>query len=347
MGRVAITVIGLWATAWIAPVAAGPRERVNWYLSAWGSPRAVTKSFDVLAETVARETGGGFTITVAYGESISPMRENLDSIEVGVIEAAHVCPNNHLGKTPLMAAFELPFLPIADLDSSRRLSEVYYRHPEVMKEMARYESIALFQSSAPRYEFMGRGEPPHDLKDFVGRRLRAPGTVGDAVRALGAQPTPVPVPDIYNAIDRGLVDGATIPFPYAFGAYRIYEVADWYTYNLTAAMPNCFLAVNRSALERLPSAYREALQAAVPAAVDAQIAMLKNEEEKWLKTFDQNGLTRVTYSDDQRAELKSRFARGIWDKWIADTERRGVPARAMLEFLIAEAEKANIAPEAR
>ncbi|MBM3512767.1 MAG: hypothetical protein FJX59_03525 [Alphaproteobacteria bacterium] len=339
MGRFSVFVGGV--VAWTTVAAAGPREQVTWYLSAWGSPRAVTKSFDVLSETVARETGGGFKIVVAYGESLSPMRENLDSIEVGVIEAAHVCPNNHPGKTPLLAAFELPFLPIADLNASRRLAEVYYRHPEVEKEMARFEAIALFQSSAPRYEFMGRGTPPHQLKDFIGRRLRAPGTVGDAVRALGAQPTPVPVPDIYNAIDRGLVDAATIPFPYAFGAYRIYEVADWYTYNLTAAMPNCFLAVNRPALDRLPEAYRQALMAAVPAAIDAQIAMLNAEEEKWLKVFDEYRLTRVTYSDEQRAELKSKFARGIWEKWIGDTERRGVPARAMLDYLINEAEKAS------
>lgn len=322
---------------------AGPREQVTWYLSTWGSPRAVTRSFDVLAEVVGRETGGGFKIIVAYGESISPQRENLDSVEVGVIEAGHVCPNNHPGKTPLMAAFELPFLPIADLNSSRRLAEIYFRHPEVVKELARFDAVALFQSSAPRYEFMGRDPAPVQLTDWTGRRVRAPGTVGDAVRALGAQPTPVPVPDIYNALDRGVVDGATIPFPYAFGAYRIYEVADWYTYNFGVAMPNCFLAVNQRALDRLPEVYRAALMAAVPHAIDAQIAMLNDEEARWLKIFDDRGLERINYAEAQRDRLKSEYAAQIWDKWVADAERRGLPGRAMLEFLVAEAEKASAA----
>ena len=329
------------ALAGPAAVEAGPRQQVTWYLSTWGSPRAVTKAFDILSDTVARETGGGFKIVVAYGESLSPMRENLDSIEVGVIDAGHVCPNNHAGKTPLMAAFELPFLPIADLDSSRRLSEVYYRHPLVVEELARFNAVALFQSSAPRYEFMGRNPAPVKLSDWVGRRMRAPGTVGDAVRALGGQPTAIPVPDIYNALDRGVVDGATIPFPYAFGAYRIYEVADWYTIDLAAAMANCFLVVNRNSLSTLPDVYRQALDAAVPGAVDAQIALLKAEETSWLKTFDGHGMQRISYSAAQRDDLKTKYAKGIWDKWVADADRRGLPGRAMLDFLIAEAEKAN------
>jgi TRAP-type C4-dicarboxylate transport system substrate-binding protein len=322
------------------PASAGPREQVTWYLSTWGASRAVTKAVEVLAETVDRETGGGFRILVHYGEALSPARDNLDSISVGVIEAAHFCPSYHPGKTPLMLALELPFLPIPDLDSARRLSLVYYRHPEVIKEMDKFNAVALMQTTAPRYEFMGTGPAPLTLEHWRGLRVRAPGNVGDAVRAMGGQPTSVAAPEIYTSLERGMFDAATLPFPYAFASYRIQEVASWYTYNLNAGMPNCVIAANARALAALPEVYRQALHEAIPAAAAAQIKLLNDQDAHWVGSFDAAGLTRVTYDEGQIAELKSRTARRIWDAWVDKVTRRGIPGRAMLDFILAEAARA-------
>jgi TRAP-type C4-dicarboxylate transport system substrate-binding protein len=323
------------------PAAAGPRESVTWYLSTWGASRAVTKAVEVLAETIERETGGGFKISVQYGEALSPARDNLDSISVGVIEAAHFCPSYHPGKTPLMLALELPFLPIPDLDSSRRLSQVYYRHPDVVREMDKFNAVALMQTTAPRYEFMGTGPAPVSLDQWRGLRVRAPGNVGDAVRAMGGLPTSVAAPEIYTGLERGMFDAATLPFPYAFASYRIQEIATWYTYNLNAGMPNCAIAVSKRALAALPDIYRDALYAAIPGALDAQIALLKDQDAKWVAAFDAAGLARVTYSTDQVAALKSRFAQRIWDAWVAKVTRRGLPGREILDFILVEAARAS------
>lgn len=323
------------------PAAAGPRAQVKWFLSTWGAPRGLTKSLEVLADTVARETGNGFTIEIAYGEALSPQRDNLDSISVGIIEAGHICPNNHPGKTPLMLALELPFLPIADMDAAQRLAQVYYRHPAVVKEMDRYDAVALMQTTTPRYELMGNGPPPVHLDAYRGMRIRALGAVGEAARALGAAPTSVPTPEIYNALDRGMFEAATIPFPYAFGAYRIYEIADWYTLNLNLAMTNCFLAVNKHALAALPDVYRAALMAALPGAAQAQIAFLQNEEAMWLEKFAAAGLTPMVYDKAELDDFKLREAQKVWDRWIAEADRRGLPGREMLAFILAEGARAS------
>ncbi|MDX2142774.1 MAG: C4-dicarboxylate ABC transporter substrate-binding protein [Rhodospirillaceae bacterium] len=320
---------------------AGPRQQVTWYLSTWGSSRAVNKAVEVLAETVARETGDGFKIIVQYGEALSPARDNLDSISVGVIEAGHFCPSYHPGKTPLMLALELPFLPIPNLDASRRLALAYYRHPEVVREMDKFNAVALMQTTAPRYEFMGTGEPPLTLERWQGLRVRAPGNVGDAVRAMGGQPTSVAAPEIYTGLERGMFDAATLPFPYAFASYRIQEVATWYTYNLNAGMPNCVIAANQGAINALPEVYRQALFDAIPSSIDAQINLLEEEDAKWVAQFDAAGLKRVTYTDRQIADLKSRYARQIWDDWVGKVTRRGLPGREMLDFILDEAARVS------
>ena len=64
----------------------------EWNVSMWGKRRAFTEHVEKLAELVSAKTNGEFTINMAYGETLSKNRENLDGISIGAFEMSSLAP---------------------------------------------------------------------------------------------------------------------------------------------------------------------------------------------------------------------------------------------------------------
>ena len=327
-------------TAVLVLGAAPAVAQTTWNVSLWGPSRPVTVAIEHLAKEIEARTEGALSMVLHFGEAISPARENIDGIALGVFEAAHICPSYHPGKTPALLALELPFLPFEDIRSSHRVALAVHQHPVIEQELDRFNARVLQHVIAPRYEFMGRGEPPNDLSGWQGRRVRAPGAIGEGVRALGGRPTSVPAPEIYTSLERGLFDAAALPFSYTFASYRIHEVADWYTFNMTLAHPSCVIIVNKEAWSALTESQKQVIEEINTEAYEIQFAALAAADRQWIPEFDKRGLTRILYDEDTLSRFNSETSQPLWDDWIEHNQRR-FPAREYLEFILTEATAAN------
>lgn len=316
----------------------------RWNVSLWGSSRAVTVAIEHLAKEVEARTNGAFTMMVHFGEAISPARENIDGISLGAFEAAHICPSYHPGKTPALLALELPFLPFDNIEAAHRVALKAHKHPIIEKELNRFNARVLQHVIAPRYEFMGRGEPPFDLEVWRGKRVRAPGAIGDGVRALGGRPTSVPAPEIYTSLERRLFDAAALPFSYTFASYRIHEVSDWYTFNMNLAIPSCVIVVNNDAWDALPQEHRDLIEEINVEAYALQFDALSDADTAWIPAFDERGLERVVYDESMLNAFKKRTSEPLWSEWVKKNSRR-FPAQDYLDFILTEAASANAESE--
>ena len=311
-----------------------------WNVSLWGNSRAVTVAIEHLAKEVERRTDGAFRMVVHFGEAISPARENIDGISLGAFEAAHICPSYHPGKTPALLALELPFLPFDDIRAAHKVALKSHSHPVIERELGQFNTRVLQHVIAPRYEFMGRGTPPKNFDDWDGMRVRAPGAIGDGVRAFGGRPTSVPAPEIYTSLERRLFDAAALPFSYTFASYRIHEVSDWYTFNMNLAIPSCVILVSLDAWADLSDDERALIEEINVEAYELQFDALADADTAWIPAFDEAGLERVVYDPTVLEDFKAKTAQPLWDDWIKRNGRR-FPAEDYLNFILAEAANAN------
>lgn len=310
----------------------------RWNVSLWGPSRPVTVAIEYLAKEIEVRTDGALRMVLHFGEAISPARENIDGIAIGAFEAAHICPSYHPGKTPALLALELPFLPFEDIRAAHSVALKVHSHPVVERELDRFNARVLQHVIAPRYEFMGRGEPPKDLNGWQGKRVRAPGAIGDGVRALGGRPTSVAAPEIYTSLERGLFDAAALPFSYTFASYRIHEVADWYTFNMKLAHPSCVFIVRKDAWSALTDDQQALIENINEEAYERQFTELADADQQWIPAFDERGLIRILYEEQALSQFNNRTARPLWEDWIERNKRR-FPAREYLDFILAEAAK--------
>ncbi len=314
-------------------------DKVEWNHSTWGNPRAFTKGFEAVAKYVEEKSGGNFTIKIHYGGTISPPKENLDGISLGAFEQANFCTSYHPGKNPVGTVLDLPFLPLKSWDVLVGTHQAFQEHPLWKNEMARWNAIPLFSGVLPQYEFMGVGNPPRELKDWNGMRVRALGGIGQAMRKLGGVPTTVPAPEVYTSLERGVVQAASFPYSYTFGAYRIHEIGAWFTEGLQPGTVHCPIIMNGEAFEALPGEYQKMLMDARQVAYDALKVAYAEADKKWIPIYKER-MEVITYTPEQSAEFKQLAAKPVWDEWVEQHKGR-FNSQAVLDFVIETAAKFN------
>jgi TRAP-type mannitol/chloroaromatic compound transport system substrate-binding protein len=350
MIRTSTSIIALAVAFTLGGHAAGPAPaqaqtvegpRLSWDLSTWGAPRAFTKGIEVIAEQLAERTDGQFTITIHYAEAISPARENLDGLQIGAFDMAQICAFYHPGKNPLLVGPDLPFLPIPNLDVKQAVTDAYFQHPAVAAEAERWGAKLLFDNLLPQYEFFGVGDPPRELEDWSGKRVRTPGGIGRAMSLLGAVPTTVPAPEVYTSLDRGLLDAASFPYTYSHISYGLHEISDWHTANMSPGSAACPTLVSIESWNALPDQYRELIEEIMPDAIEQLKAAYDEADETNFPIMREAGLEPIEYTDEQLAQFREVGAQPIWDEWAAEQEAAGRPGQELLQLILDTAEAAR------
>jgi TRAP-type C4-dicarboxylate transport system substrate-binding protein len=314
---------------------------VSWNLSVWGPPRAFTAGIEELSKHVESGSGGKFKIRIHYGDSLSKAVDNLDNIKLGAFAMAQICTGYHPGKNPALSVLDLPGLPLVDPDVHSRVHDVVYKHPAVVEEFKRWGAIPFMSVIQPQSELMGVGNPPMKMEDFKGMRVRALGGTGDALKNLGAVPTSVAAPEVYNALERGVFRAAAFPYTYAFASYKLQEISKWYTNNLGPGANNCPTIVGIQAFEALPASYKELLLSGIPKGYAALKEAQKTTDAKNLADWRKRGLVEINYPPEELKKFSDMAAKPVWDTWVTEMSAKGVPARELLDLVVAEADKAK------
>ncbi|MDP6342200.1 MAG: C4-dicarboxylate TRAP transporter substrate-binding protein [Alphaproteobacteria bacterium] len=310
-------------------------KNVRWNLSLWGKKRASTSGAHAVVEDVEAKSGGSFKIKIHYG-SLSKPKENLDGIKIGAFQMATFCAAYHPDKTPTLSVLDLPFLPYKDFDAKQATHEAVYAHPAVVKDLARWNAKILMTSMLPEYEMMGKGKPPRSAADLKGMRVRALGGIGVAMKNMGAVPTTVPAPEVYNMISTGAVDGVTFPFTYAHAAYKVHEVSEWFTSNMSLGSVTCPLVINTKAWSKLSKEHQDILWNARLAGYDEYRTVYKKADAKNLPMFRAK-LTEIKLSEPDLAALRKAGAKPVWDKWVQEASGKGLPAQELLDLVMSKA----------
>lgn len=304
---------------------------VTWNVSLWGKRRAFTENVEKLAEEVAAKTNGRFEIKMAYGESLSKSKENLDGISFGAFEMAQICASYHADKNPTLTVLELPFLGVKDLEMENKVSMALYVHPAVKKDLARWDAMALMATPMPQYNFVGNGDVPKTTKDFEGMRVRALGGIGELMSAVGAVPTTVTASETYQAMESGTVRAASFA-PHAHLSFKTVEVGTWWTKNMNPGTVQCPVVVSITAYNALPDEFKTALNEAVAPAMEHYIATYDKVYEKWWPELEARKIQQIEFTEEDLADLRSKAA-PVWKKWVDEMDAKGIPGQELLDLV--------------
>jgi len=159
--------------------------------------------------------------------------------------------------------------------------------------------------------------PVHSPADLAGKKLRvidSPLWLDNGV-ALGADPTPISVGELYIALQQGVVDAQENPVA-QINSLAIYEIQDYL--NLTghvvgSAMP----VISTSSWERLSSNQQAALRNASQALVEAAGQCTEDQEVELLSAWSADGGVIQVNDDIDVAAFQDRARAVLFPKWEA------------------------------
>lgn len=126
--------------------------------------------------------------------------------------------------------------------------------------------------------FIMKGRQVRTPADLAGLKLRVAGaTMAEVVTALGATPVQMPINEVYNALQSGLIDGV-ITGASTLSDFKLDEVADSYTLGANIGRGSFYAVMNAAKYAALPEAQRAAIDAV------AGVPLSKSAEDAWNAT---------------------------------------------------------------
>ncbi|MDH3262962.1 MAG: TRAP transporter substrate-binding protein DctP, partial [Paracoccaceae bacterium] len=111
--------------------------------------------------------------------------------------------------------------------------------------------------------------------DLAGLKMRVAGaTAGEVATALGATPVQMPINQVYNALQTGLIDGV-ITGASTLSDFKLDEVANSYTVGANLGRIVFFTVMNEAKYDSLPDEQKAAIDAASGGALS------KSAEDAW------------------------------------------------------------------
>lgn len=133
------------------------------------------------------------------------------------------------GMTSLADVITLPFLAIPSGEAgSAVLWKLYEKYPSIQKQFAD-NKVVLTWTSNP-YILCTVNKQVKTMDDIKGMKIRTTGgPPTEMMKVLGGVPTPMGMPDVYLNLQKGVIDGALLPWE-AIHSFKLYEVIKYYTY---------------------------------------------------------------------------------------------------------------------
>jgi TRAP-type C4-dicarboxylate transport system substrate-binding protein len=177
---------------------------------------------------VEEATKGRVQIQVYPSQTLAKGPDSWNAVKSGVADIAWCFHGYWADMTPLSDVITLPFLPVPSAEKgSEVLWKLYEKIPAIQQEYKDVKVLMLWTSTP--YFLATAKKQVRTLEDLKGLKIRVVGgPPTDQMRALGAVPTAVPMPDNYMALDKGVIDGMGAPWE-AVEGFRLYEVLKYYT----------------------------------------------------------------------------------------------------------------------
>lgn len=276
-------------------------------------------------DTLTELSGGTFTGEQAPAGQLGGERDMIEGLQIGSIDLV-ITSTGPLGNfVPEVLALDLPFL-FRDYDHARTTLDGEIGQ-ELLAAIGGANLVGLAWSENGFRHVTNSQRPITSPEDMDGLKLR---TMENAVHmaafeGMGAAPTPMAFPEVFGALQQGVVDGQENPIT-VITASRFWEVQGYVTLTGHVYSPAVVLAspiLFDSLTEEQQGWFRQAA-AASAAATRAEVDRLEREGVELMRA---NGMEVITEID--RAPFQALAAEAAWPVY---TDQFG---SAMLERILA------------
>lgn len=285
------------------------------------------KQMDEWARLVNERTNGVVTIETFPGGTLLGANDMYDGIEQGVADIGLSAPSYDPGRFPLTSGVSLPVGFPDSLTASLTLWDLYTE-----LKPAEYDGFKVITMFTTEPGYLMTKKQVTNFDELKGMKLRAAGTGVPVLEALGASPVGMPMNEVPEAVQTGLIEG-TMTSREVLQDFKLAEQLKFVT-NYPMVVVTFAAVMKQDKFD------------ALPAPVQAVINDLGREMAEWTGNYHDNenvggalkwaeetqGLKIVELADGQKAEWDAKLTPMV-DAWVADMTSKGLDGQGFLDKL--------------
>jgi TRAP-type C4-dicarboxylate transport system substrate-binding protein len=294
--------------------ALGAEKVYNWK---WYSPYnlAMSPTMDQLPKMIDKHTNGRVQVKLyVAGEHPFQGPDMPRAIKSDSAQMADVLPSYCVGIDPRLGATDLPFIADSAEEHDAMMTTVLKNVTD--KLYKDYGMVYLASIPFPGQALSG-DTLLKDWNSLKGKKIRVYNKVtADMITTLGGSPATIPSSEIYQALEKGVVNAALGAIVSTVKT-KTFEVAKYATITNAYGQGSTYaFVVSKAALDELPKELQaKVLEAGKEYQVYARKYQYDDVEKAVAEAKEKYKATVITIDPAFRQEVRKKMKEGCWDKW--------------------------------
>lgn len=298
------------------------------YISETAGPSKVDGWF---LDELERRTNGEVAVRRYWAGTLNKVGEHLAAVRDRTSEMSLISPGYYQAELPVTRGLEWYFRMNRADALQLVCRDVYAKFEPLQKEWEqRHRSKIMYWTTWNYAPFITR-EPIRSLDDLKGKRIRGYGVATDVIERLGATAVPMAAPEVYTALERGVLDGV-----YGFDfvtaiAYKLHEIAPHFTDMGDGPHGPSATIMNLQQWQALPETVQQVCHEIVDELYESKYVELIDEHmQTYVKQALKEGVQFTILSDELKHQARQIVQPAQIEAWIKNVATpAGIDGQAM------------------
>jgi len=288
-----------------------------------------SKALENWGKELEKRSNGRIKIKYYPDGTLAPMPQQYDAVIQGMADVGMAIFGSTIGRFP---QFELMDLPVGWSDASiaTKIANEYYGKFKP-KELAAVKVLWL-HGMGPGWVCMLK-KPVNKLEDMKGQKIRTGGNNTSYMKALGGTPVGMPMPETYDALSRGMLDGVLASYE-ALESYRLGDFVKFVTENKESAFSSTFMIImNKKVWDSLPKDIQSIID-----------QLSKEQPEKFAKAWEgayvsgktfvtKRGAKIISLSKEEEARWFDAVGKPLIEDYVKRMKEKDLPGEESVKFV--------------
>jgi len=316
---------------------AEPKRAMHIKFSTWHPPltREVKTVFIPMLEKLKERSGGRITYTVYAGGALGKGPEHYDIVATGLSDMGYFTATWTPGRFPLSDVLSLAAW-VDGKDIGVDIGNAMYKrilHRE-------FPGVKMIELNGCIQSFLWTRKPVRTLEDCKGLRIRTPGGhQTNYIKAIGAEPVFMPLGDVYLSMETGTIDGLVTCPPLVLG-FKLYEVARQGIIATFGCVTEGVI-MNEKSWENTPEDLKPIIEEVCSNPFRTTGGLTREVYKVMMKEIADKGVELHTLPENEQRRWSACF-QDITRQWVADLEKKGLPAKQTVKLYNEECEKRGV-----
>jgi TRAP-type transport system periplasmic protein len=254
-----------------------------------------------------------------------------DQARDGVVDIVWTLPGYTAGRFSRVDVFDLPFT----MSNAEATSKACWEYIQTMAsdEFKEVQLLALHVHGPGVIHTTDK--PVRSISDLKGLKIRAPSRqVTKLLSSLGATPVGMPLPGIPDALSKGTIQGAVIPWE-VVPSVKVHELTKFHAEFDPAGgalyTTTCVMAMNKTKYNALPADLKKVIDNNSGMATSAWFGKTQQAgDAAGRKSAADRNNTIITVGIEQAQQFR-RVSRQVEVEWVEDMKKRGFDGQKLLD----------------